>query len=118
MTCVYSDNFFNITLYLDFCWSRGHIRPRMKHPCNIVNDPLNTSCIFFIIIVFLLLFATHTYLEESFDLSSCLVDALLRTRGQIQEAIGIVPTMMARTATRTRMGPDTSTMGETTDFTS
>ena len=81
-----------------------------------MNDSLNTSCIFFIIIVFLLLFAT--YLEESFDLSSCLVDALLRTRGQIQEAIGIVPTMMARTATRTRMGPDTSTMGETTAFTS
>ena len=37
MTCVYSDNFFNITLYLDFCWSRGRIRPRMKHPCNIRN---------------------------------------------------------------------------------
>ena len=29
----YSDNFFKITLYLDFCWSRGRIRPRMKHPC-------------------------------------------------------------------------------------
>ena len=33
MSCVYSDNLFNITLYLDFCWSRGRIRPRMKHPC-------------------------------------------------------------------------------------
>ena len=33
LTCVYSDNFFKITFNLDFCWSRGRIRPRMKHPC-------------------------------------------------------------------------------------
>ena len=41
MTCVYSDNFLNITLYLDFCWSRGRIRPRMKHPCKYTDESLD-----------------------------------------------------------------------------
>ena len=44
--------FFNITLYLDFCWSRGRIGPRMNLPCNIYicihqNDKIPANTVFY-----------------------------------------------------------------------
>ena len=58
MSCVYSDNLFNITLYLDFCWSRGRIRPRMKHPCDM---NYGVILVFFLVILWLTALDTVTW---------------------------------------------------------